>query len=80
MKHTHSLSLLAALSIITLQTASADPNTRRTRNIRTGATIKVKATSVPAFRAGAGYKETAPKAGQSAKPQPARTPHAKTAH
>lgn len=31
---------------------------RTARNIRTGAPIKVKATSVPAFRAGAGFKET----------------------
>ena len=30
---------------------------RTARNIRTGATIKVKATSVPGFRAGAGFKE-----------------------
>ena len=30
---------------------------RTARNIRTGATIKVKATSVPAFRAGSGFKE-----------------------
>ncbi|HVE98287.1 MAG TPA: HU family DNA-binding protein [Mycobacteriales bacterium] len=30
---------------------------RTARNIRTGATIKVKATSVPGFRAGNGFKE-----------------------
>lgn len=32
-------------------------NARTARNIRTGATIKVKATSVPAFRAGQGFKD-----------------------
>jgi DNA-binding protein HU-beta len=31
---------------------------RTARNIRTGAPIKVKATSVPAFRAGAAFKST----------------------
>jgi DNA-binding protein HU-beta len=37
---------------------------RTARNIRTGATIKVKATSVPAFRAGAGFKETVASGGK----------------
>jgi DNA-binding protein HU-beta len=45
---------------------------RTARNIRTGAPIKVKATSVPAFRAGAAFKSTvasgkAPKAAKPAK-------------
>lgn len=37
---------------------------RTARNIRTGATIKVKATSVPAFRAGSGFKETVASGGK----------------
>ena len=37
---------------------------RTARNIRTGAPIKVKATSVPAFRAGAGFKETVASGGK----------------
>jgi DNA-binding protein HU-beta len=40
---------------------------RTARNIRTGATIKVKATSVPAFRAGAGFKETVASGGKAKK-------------
>ena len=39
-------------------------NARTARNIRTGATIKVKATSVPGFRAGAGFKETVASGGK----------------
>ncbi len=44
---------------------------RTARNIRTGATIKVKATSVPAFRAGKEFKEIvsgAKKVAKAAKP------------
>ncbi|MDQ1712715.1 MAG: DNA-binding protein HU-beta [Frankiaceae bacterium] len=37
---------------------------RTARNIRTGAPIKVKATSVPAFRAGAAFKETVASGGK----------------
>lgn len=37
---------------------------RTARNIRTGAPIKVKATSVPAFRAGAGFKEVVASGGK----------------
>ena len=37
---------------------------RTARNIRTGATIKVKATSVPAFRAGSGFKEVVASGGK----------------
>ena len=40
---------------------------RTARNIRTGATIKVKATSVPAFRAGSGFKETVASGGKKRK-------------
>lgn len=40
---------------------------RTARNIRTGATIKVKATSVPAFRAGAGFKELVASGGKKRK-------------
>lgn len=40
---------------------------RTARNIRTGAPIKVKATSVPAFRAGAGFKETVASGGKKKK-------------
>jgi DNA-binding protein HU-beta len=45
---------------------------RTARNIRTGATIKVKATSVPAFRAGAGFKETVASGGKKKKAAPAK--------
>ena len=37
---------------------------RTARNIRTGATIKVKATNVPAFRAGSGFKEVVASGGK----------------
>jgi DNA-binding protein HU-beta len=37
---------------------------RTARNIRTGAPIKVKATSVPAFRAGAGFKDSVASGGK----------------
>jgi DNA-binding protein HU-beta len=40
---------------------------RTARNIRTGAAIKVKATSVPAFRAGSGFKETVASGGKKKK-------------
>lgn len=45
---------------------------RTARNIRTGAPIKVKATSVPAFRAGAGFKETVASGGKKKKAAPAK--------
>lgn len=45
---------------------------RTARNIRTGAPIKVKATSVPAFRAGAGFKETVASGGKKRKAAPAK--------
>jgi DNA-binding protein HU-beta len=44
---------------------------RTARNIRTGATIKVKATSVPAFRAGSGFKETVASGGKKKAAKPA---------
>lgn len=48
---------------------------RTARNIRTGATIKVKATSVPAFRAGAGFKEVVASGGKKkAAAKPAAKP------
>ena len=52
---------------------------RTARNIRTGAPIKVKATSVPAFRAGAGFKETVASGGKKKKAaaKPAAKPAAK---
>lgn len=55
---------------------------RTARNIRTGATIKVKATSVPAFRAGSGFKETVASGGKkkaAAKATKAAKPAAKKA-
>jgi DNA-binding protein HU-beta len=58
---------------------------RTARNIRTGATIKVKATSVPAFRAGSGFKETVASGGKKkaaakkAAAKPAAKPAAKKA-
>ena len=45
---------------------------RTARNIRTGATIKVKATSVPAFRAGAGFKETVASGGKKKRAAPGK--------
>jgi DNA-binding protein HU-beta len=44
---------------------------RTARNIRTGAAIKVKATSVPAFRAGSGFKETVAGGGKRKAAKPA---------
>ena len=44
---------------------------RTARNIRTGATIKVKATSVPAFRAGSGFKEVVASGGKRKAAKPA---------
>ena len=53
---------------------------RTARNIRTGAPIKVKATSVPAFRAGAGFKETVASGGKKrAAKKTAAKPAAKAA-
>ena len=53
---------------------------RTARNIRTGAPIKVKATSVPAFRAGAGFKETVASGGKKrAAKKTAAKPAAKVA-
>jgi DNA-binding protein HU-beta len=54
---------------------------RTARNIRTGAPIKVKATSVPAFRAGAAFKSTVAsgKAPKAAKPAKAAAKPAKAA-
>jgi len=55
---------------------------RTARNIRTGAPIKVKATSVPAFRAGAGFKETVASGGKkkaAAKPAAKKAAPAKKA-
>jgi DNA-binding protein HU-beta len=54
---------------------------RTARNIRTGAPIKVKATSVPAFRAGAGFKETVASGGKkkAAAKKTAAKPAAKAA-
>ena len=51
---------------------------RTARNIRTGAAIKVKATSVPAFRAGSGFKETVASGGKK-KPAAKKTAPAKKA-
>ena len=54
---------------------------RTARNIRTGAAIKVKATSVPGFRAGSGFKELVASGGKkkgakktAAKAAPAKAP------
>ncbi len=55
---------------------------RTARNIRTGATIKVKATSVPAFRAGSGFKDVVASGGKkkaAAKKAPAKKVAAKKA-
>jgi DNA-binding protein HU-beta len=52
---------------------------RTARNIRTGATIKVKATSVPAFRAGSGFKETVASGGKKTAAKKAAKPAAKKA-
>ena len=52
---------------------------RTARNIRTGATIKVKATSVPAFRAGSGFKETVASGGKKSAKKTAAKPAAKKA-
>jgi len=52
---------------------------RIARNIRTGATIKVKATSVPAFRAGSGFKETVASGGKKKAAAKAAKPAAKKA-
>jgi DNA-binding protein HU-beta len=52
---------------------------RTARNIRTGATIKVKATSVPAFRAGSGFKEVVASGKKKAAKKPAAKPAAKKA-
>ncbi len=52
---------------------------RTARNIRTGATIKVKATSVPGFRAGAGFKELVAGGKKKAAPKPAAKKAAKPA-
>jgi DNA-binding protein HU-beta len=54
-------------------------NARTARNIRTGATIKVKATSVPGFRAGAGFKETVASGGKKTAKKAATKPAAKKA-
>ncbi len=70
-----------------------DRGARTARNIRTGATIKVKATSVPGFRAGKEFKDVVaggrksaaakkaakPAAKPAAKKAPAKTAPAKTA-
>jgi DNA-binding protein HU-beta len=52
---------------------------RTARNIRTGATIKVKATSVPAFRAGSGFKEIVASGGKKTAAKKAAKPAAKAA-
>lgn len=59
---------------------------RTARNIRTGAAIKVKATSVPGFRAGSGFKELVASGGKkkgakkaAAKAAPAKKAPAKAA-
>jgi DNA-binding protein HU-beta len=52
---------------------------RTARNIRTGATIKVKATSVPGFRAGNGFKELVAGGKKKAAPKPAAKKAAKPA-
>src|SRR4051794_18640550 len=57
---------------------------RMARNPRTGEAVKVKKTSIPAFRAGAGFKEMvatgkAPKVAAPAKKAATKTPTAKAA-
>ena len=53
--------------------ATTNASKTKTRNIRTGASIKVKATSIPAFRPGAGFKEKSSDTSASPTPVPTGT-------
>lgn len=71
--------VLTALSMIIPPAAYADP-AGKSRNPRTGQTVKVGPATVPAFLAGSDLKATAPKPQKTPKAGPVRTPVPKASH